>query len=229
MFASTTRFGLTQALGNRTDIMANVNPEDLAYWYLRLNGFLTIPNFVVHSDSGRNQETDADILGVRFPFRAENLSNPMKDDPLVIGDAGKPHIVIAEVKTGRCNLNGPWTQPHRKNMVRVLRAIGQFKFGECDRAAAALYETGHYSNQQYKISLLCFGREVNTEVKHKYPIVRQILWPDVLTFIYNRFRDYRRQKASHLQWDQTGHLLWNTSEASHSPDVFLENMQVRGD
>jgi len=30
-----------------------VDSEKLAYWYLRLNGFLSIPNFIVHRDTGR--------------------------------------------------------------------------------------------------------------------------------------------------------------------------------
>ncbi|HEV3146870.1 MAG TPA: hypothetical protein VGZ47_23485 [Gemmataceae bacterium] len=52
--------------------------EELAYWYLRLNGCFTIPNFVVHPDSGTNQKTDIDVFAVRFPFRAELPG--MKDD-----------------------------------------------------------------------------------------------------------------------------------------------------
>ena len=58
-------------------ITMDIHPEKLAYWYLRLNGFLTIPNFVVHPDNGSNQKTDIDILGVRFPYRAENLNRQM--------------------------------------------------------------------------------------------------------------------------------------------------------
>jgi len=53
-----------------------ITSEQLAYWYLRLNGFLSISNFVVHPDTGGQQRTDVDILGVRFPYRAELLFNP---------------------------------------------------------------------------------------------------------------------------------------------------------
>ena len=35
--------------------------ENLAYWYFRLNGFLTIPNFVVHPDFGIEQRTEVDM------------------------------------------------------------------------------------------------------------------------------------------------------------------------
>jgi len=32
------------------DQTLRIDPEDLAYWYFRLNGFLAIKNFVVHPD-----------------------------------------------------------------------------------------------------------------------------------------------------------------------------------
>ncbi len=48
-----------------------LDPEKIAYWFFRLNGFLTIENFVVHPElisDGTSQRTDADILAVRFPY-----------------------------------------------------------------------------------------------------------------------------------------------------------------
>jgi hypothetical protein len=45
--------------------------EEIAYWYFRLNGFLTIPSFVLYPVQRGPQRTDADLLGVRFPHRGE--------------------------------------------------------------------------------------------------------------------------------------------------------------
>jgi len=208
-------------------VQVQVESEALAYWYLRLNGYLTTTNFVIHPDEGRNQETDADVLGVRFPYRAENMRRPMKDDPSVVGAPGKVHIVIAEVKSGICALNGPWTKPERKNMVRVLRAIGVFHSKEADTAAKALYETGKYSGSKSDVSLLCFGRDKSDTVSQTYPAVPQITWNQALTFIFNRFREYRREKSSHPQWDKTGHTLWNASDATREVAVFLQQVSVR--
>ena len=204
----------------------DIRSERLAYWYLRLNGFLTIPNFVVHSDRGDNQETDVDVLGVRFPYRAENLHRPMKDDLHFARFRERSFITIAAVKSGRCALNGPWTNPARQNMLRVLRAIGAFPKTESDLVAQSLYDKGHYASQLYYVSLMCLGREHNTEVAERYPQVPQILWPEVLAFIYRRFRDYRHQKTSHPQWDEQGHVLWDASERSSDEDQFKENVRV---
>lgn len=93
-----------------------ISAEQLAYWYLRLNGFLTIQNFIVHPDTGRDQRTDADILGIRFPFRAELKPNPMEDEPLFTQIVDKPFIIIAEVKKSECRLNGPWTAQEEENL-----------------------------------------------------------------------------------------------------------------
>lgn len=99
---------------NPTNNSNEIGSEKLAYWYLRLNGFLTITNFVVHPDFGRSQRTDVDILGCRFPYRQELLENSMLDDKALIMSESKPTIVIAEVKSNTCNLNGPWTDPEKK-------------------------------------------------------------------------------------------------------------------
>lgn len=203
-----------------------ISTEALVYWYLRLNGFLTITNFVVHPDHGRNQETDADILGVRFPYRAENLSRPMKDHEVITGEPGKIHVVIGEVKTGLCDLNGPWTKPERRNMPRVLRAIGNLQSREAEAAAKDLYDVGYYKNQRYRISLLCFGRDRNSQITEKYPDVPQILWSDILPFIHERFKSYRNEKVSHQQWDADGHKLWDAFEASRDVSLFANQFNL---
>lgn len=203
-----------------------IHPEKLAYWYFRLNGFLTTVNFVVHPDRGRRQETDADILGVRFPYRAELLENPMLDDKIFSVD-DKPYIVIAEVKTGRCRLNGPWTQPNRKNMQRVLRAIGAFPDERIDEVAESLYKSGVWDGENYFMSLFCVGVEESTQLKSEYPKVPQVTWNRVLEFVFDRFFAYRRQKAEHQQWDWTGRSLWSAfRKSSEDKSRFIESIEV---
>lgn len=201
--------------------------ERLAYWYLRLNGFLTIPNFVVHPDRGGNQGTDIDVLGVRFPYRAENLERPMLDDVRFTRVREKSFIAIAEVKRGRCALNESWINPERKNMLRVLRAVGAFPRNEADLVAQSLCQKGFYRSQLYHVSLMCFGCESNPELAGRYRQVPQFLWPEVLAFIYRRFQEYKRQKASHEQWDEDGIALWNEFEHSRNEHQFEQGIAVQ--
>lgn len=189
-----------------------IKSEHLAYWYLRLNGFLTITNLVVHPDQGNNQETDVDILGIRLPFRSENLERPMQDEKQFTRVRDKSYVALTEVKTGLCTLNGPWTKPERQNILRVLRFLGPLPQDEAIVAENNISQHGYYTNQLYHITLLCIGQEGNSDLRLSYPYVPQILWDQVKEFIFNRFKDYRREKRSHGQWDQQGIDLWNLFE-----------------
>lgn len=205
-----------------------ITAEQLAYWHLRLNGFLTIQNFIVHPDTGSGQRTDADILGVRFPYRAELMPNPMVDDEPFTQFKDKPYIIIAEVKRSICSLNGPWTEPKKENLQRVLWAIGAFPKNQVETAAKAIYTSGVYSDNSYHLTLACFGGQANSEIKEKFPHVPQILWDQVLTFVYNRFRKYRDQKSSHGQWGKVGKDLWDCVRQNGTPQAFKDAVEILG-
>ncbi len=207
--------------------MKKIKAESLAYWYLRLNGFLTTTNFIIHPEYGHNQRTDADILAVRFPFREERLIEPMVDDAIVISvNSLKILIFIAEVKKGLCRLNGPWTDPEKHNMGRVLKAIGVFSVNENDIVAKALYSNGCYENDNYSISLICIGERTNDILKQQYPQVKQITWPEVFSFMFERFKAYPQQKSSHPQWDKNGKALWNACKVSNSVGEYLNSFTI---
>ncbi|MEO7521206.1 MAG: hypothetical protein ABIW79_05265 [Gemmatimonas sp.] len=140
----------------------------------------------------------------------------------------KAYLVLVEVKKGEIRLNGPWTARERRNMLRVLRAVGPLPEMEAHIASNALYESGEYNNQLYRISLLCMGGQVNEELRQTHPAVPQIVWPECLEFIYSRFQTYRNEKRSHSQWDIDGKNLWNASTAARSPEAFVSDVQVVG-
>lgn len=195
-----------------------IKSENLAYWYLRLNGFLTIPNFIVHPEKGNLQRTDIDIIGLRFPFREE--LEGMMDDKAFSDYSDKPVIVITEVKIGRCVLNGSWRDPQKKNMESVLQAVGAFKKETIEEVAENLYKKGVYDGNQYKVVLVCIGKDVSQEISAKYSAVPQITWRQVSNFIYSRFKSFERQKISHGQWDNVGTKLWTCMEKSKHEDDF---------
>lgn len=79
--------------------------EQLAYWYLRLNGFFPLSNFVLHHDA-KHRTSDADLLAVRFPYVSEDVGGQARDwDPRFMADwgidlAGRTVGLIVEVKSG---------------------------------------------------------------------------------------------------------------------------------
>lgn len=188
-----------------------LEPEKVAYWYFRLNGFFQIENFVVHPEGGDRQRTDADLSAVRFPFRAERLfddpNDIMVDDDKGLDLSGSLiDIVIAEVKTNQpCTLNGPWTRADKQNLHRVLAAMGCLPAGLIDEAADHIYRTGCYrSDTMLRIRLVAVGRDRSADLESQYPDVTQVTWVKLLAFIWERFHRYPRQKSQVDQWDRVG-------------------------
>lgn len=207
-----------------------LDPEKVAYWYFRLNGFLQIENFVVHPPGHGSQRTDADLLAVRFPHRAERLfddpDDVMEDDEHRLSlSCNLLDVVIAEVTTNQpCKLNGPWTQQDAQNVHRVLAAIGCLPPKRINAAAADIYQTGfHASYQELRIRLVAVGGRRSEELAVRYPDVPQLIWPDLLTFIWDRFHTYRQQKTQVDQWEAQGRLIKRLADKSSDAGAFVDS------
>lgn len=183
-----------------------ISSEQVAYWFFRLNGCLCLTNFLVHHED-RQDGTDVDVLAARFPFRKELAysEEPMADHA-VFDSSGKIDLILAEAKQGRCQLNGPWTDSDKRNMHRVLHAVGAFPLEDADRVADALYREKQYEDDQYRVRLFAIGRQKNTD--SSYENVAQLTWQEVLEFIFDRFNEYRGYKNQHRQWDRSGQRLF---------------------
>jgi hypothetical protein len=208
-------------------VSPKINPEKVAYWFFRLNGCLTIVNFVVHPDIGRSQRTEVDILAVRFPYRCELITSgkPMKDHE-VFKSSDLIDIVIAEVKTSYCDINGPWTNRPDENMHRVLYAIGAFKKDDVPKVAESLYNEGYYHDDNFRVRIIAIGSRKNSNLEKDLPKVVQITWDEILGFIYDRFNEYRDPKAHHPQWDWIGKFLYKTSTSLRNKDEFIKFMKT---
>lgn len=213
---------------HRQTIPERISAEKLAYWYFRLNGFLQIENFYVHPRTRGGARTDADLLGVRFPHRRERLydnsADIMADDGAGLGlTSDCVDVVIIEVKLGRCALNGPWTEPSRENLHRVLAALGCVPQDRIGTTAAAIYQHGYVEDgASIRVRLIAVGAERCTEIAVRYPRVTQICWADLLSFTYRRFRRYRHQKSDTTHWDNTGKLLKRKATTSDmTEDAFV--------
>lgn len=183
----------------------------LAMWYLRLNGYFVMPNFIAHGQPG--PRTDVDVLAVRFPHSRE-----YEDDmcPLKIPTA-RIDVIFAEATKGRCKLNGPWKAAGEGDALGyVLRRVGVFESDDdIQDAAAHLYAHGNCDNRICSVRVVCFGRVRNQKLRY----VTQIIWPEVLSFMAGRFRVYRDEKADHQNWDSFGKYLWERLDGNALPSV----------
>lgn len=204
-----------------------ITPEDVAYWYFRLNGCLTIPNFVVHPDHGGHQQTDVDVIAVRFPYREELLRNPMRDDGVFLRPEAKPLLVIAEVKKGMCSVNRAFRRAEDKNLARVVQAVGIIATKKVPVAERALLSQGMYEAPGCLIVRFFLGKEESEQIAASLPGAVQITWAHAFQFISERFHDYRSIKYDHKQWDEVGKLLWNAAAQLKTPErlcVFFQRL-----
>jgi hypothetical protein len=193
----------------------------VAYWYFRLNGFLTMENFVLHPDRSGSQRTDADLYGVRFPCRKEL---EMADDTYFREKNKKPLFMLVEITRGECKLNGPWTNKDKKNVEYVLEAIGAFPPKALNRIADALYTVGFYEDEALEVRLVAVGERRNEEYVKVQPHLLQWLLSDMLQFIYQRFDHYESAKKDHSQWDQCGQNLWADFKEQNGPETFAKSI-----
>lgn len=119
--------------------------ETLAYWYLRLNGFIPMTNFVLHAPDERNKyNSDTDILAVRFRHSFEVVGGQRGDFDIKRFDRWGLKIfdatvcVIAEVKTGtykKSNINQAFS---RGRLLYAIRRIGILSPNASEEAASEL-------------------------------------------------------------------------------------------
>ncbi len=189
--------------------------EEVASWYFRLNGFLSIPGYVVHPDEpSPTPRTESDLMAVRFPHSAERIGTVrMPDDPLIemVANGDQVLFILVEVKAGRCNINGPWSERHKGNMQRAIHRLGfAATDDEANGIAEEMYESLQWKNQEYALQYISVGRQVHFRLKSRYPKLVQITWEDVGRFLYGRFVEFPAKlnvgRPIHRTWPSFGRL-----------------------
>lgn len=170
--------------------------EEVAEWYFRLNGFFLIPNFVIHPDRrSRYPRTDADLLGIRLKHTSEIVGGrPMLDDQIIIQasqNGQKSLAVLVEVKSGQCNINGPWSEIEKKNVQRALRRFGFIPTeAKLDEIAESLYTTTYWEGSSFVIRYILVGNQPSRDLAAKYRNLIQITYEEIAEFLYKRFKDF---------------------------------------
>ena len=200
-------------------------PEDLSNWYFRLNGFLTIPNFILHPQKPGSQRTDADLVGIRFPFRKE-FGGDQIDDPKLCCSSTKPSLFIVEVKTKEVDLNNTWICRPKGNINKLITDLGILeepkKIAEVSRA---LYESGQFDGEYYW-SFALVGDIDAGKVSDCYESVPRRFWTDICEFIHQRMRTYCRLKTDHSQWDCFGKKLYELAKKYAEEDDFEKQLRL---
>lgn len=186
--------------------------EEVANWYFRLNGFLDIPGFILHPDRvQRFPQTEADLIGVRFPYSTEILGGRymVDDETLLQIDSTKSRVVfvLAEVKVDLCNINGPWSERARGNMQRVIRRLGFVPENMVEAIAESMYDELRWESETHVIQYIAIGSRFNDGLERRHPKLVQIGFQQISEFLLHRFRNFPEKLptgAVHEQWPDFG-------------------------
>jgi len=185
--------------------------EEVGVFYLRLNGFFTIPNFAIHRDSVHHHlRTEADVVGVRFPFGMEHSNGErMRDDPVIVDLAAKKRLfALVEIKSGLCEINGPWKieEGGAENLAYVIKRMGLARVRQIAPIADSLARNFTWEDEENKVVYLCIGDRPNPKVR-----ARQILFKEVAAFLRRRFSSHPLKLPNDVgslrMWGEFGYEL----------------------
>jgi hypothetical protein len=177
--------------------------QDLAQWYLRFNGCLTVTNFIVHPRSSGSQRAEIDIVAVRFPRRQEFDNDDQYDAPFK--DLDRVLFLIAEAKRGCCDLNEATRL--QCNIAYVLKSLSPVDIEKVDAVAQVLKSDLTYCDGNLSCCFMCFGDRKSEDLQRLS--IYQNTWDEVLGFVWKKFSEFASLKTDHEQWDETGKTLWN--------------------
>lgn len=183
--------------------------------YLRLNGYFTVPNFIVHADDPERvlngcvgNYTETDIIGVRMPYSQE-ITGPLQIANhclLVDGANGRTDIVIAEVKSGANNRpNSVWSGSSAKEVARyIVRFVGLHTEVEIPAVGDAVATGFRYEDWRCRFRYILFADDLNPHYQGKG--VSYITFEQAIEFIVSIRGQCWIEKnigvaSAHHQWD----------------------------
>jgi hypothetical protein len=180
--------------------------ETLAYWYLRLNGFIPLTNLVLHApDDGNRRNSDMDLIAVRFPHAFEIIGGDRGDyDPRLtqwnLDIFNSVVCLVVEVKTGgytNAKLNQSFSEDR---LGYAIKRLGMINPEEASLVAERLNnEQMIVQNPFVFAKLLVHAPELAPRVPRRR---QQCVTPcfklpirDAADFIKARMRLYREHKG----------------------------------
>lgn len=176
--------------------------EVLTYWYLRLNGFFPITNFVlhdVHQRENRKYSGDCDILAVRFPFVSEKIRGKYLDwDQDFFRDLGltsdRAIGLIVQVKTGQFDQMDLLKSFSKETLAYAIKRIGLVAESEVPSLVAELNDCAKLSKDDFLLAKLAvIGRPLNDGNERPY-IIKDI--HEIDEFIRDRIKEHESTKRA---------------------------------
>jgi len=214
--------------------------EIFVNWYLRFNGYFTVPNFVVHagSDSSRisgdlvGNLTEVDTIAVRLPYSREESGTPFPlHRTLIEGAEGCFDVVFAEAKSGKSTSpNNVWRTKNLPAIEYLLRFLGwHYEQDRIASVAKELAENYSYRESKLRIRYVVFAEQPNDAWSKKG--VKYVTFDDCIRFV----AEQRGQcwadsgigrRSMHDQWNpMVKRLLLVANDGSLSSDARQKNIR----
>jgi hypothetical protein len=168
--------------------------ERIAYWYLRLQGFLLVEDFVLHAGAQIDRTADADLLAVRHMYSEEEISGQILSPDKCLQTQLAAHQrnvgLVVQVKTGTESRAGRAFEHSR--LVYALRFLGIAPPDHAHTLAAALADKPlvEWAPDWTIAKLLIAESPANDEFALTVPL------DDALAFIRDRLALHRVRKAA---------------------------------
>jgi hypothetical protein len=174
--------------------------ETLAYWYLRLNGFIPLANFVLHRpEPPETHNADADLLAVRFPHVFEEVGGKQDDwDDGRMREWGLPYTerpvcLICEVKSGKYDQNDLARPFGRARIIYALHRLAALAPDDIHGVGERLEQSAVLEHGGVTFGKLLIATRVRPLPQQGQPWLGMTL-NDCVEFIEARMRKFREQK-----------------------------------
>jgi len=195
--------------------------ETLASWYLRLNGFFTIPNYVLHQKKDvLAYSADCDIIAIRPPHIYEEIGGQPHDWDRKFEEFGidirtKTVGVIVEVKTGKFSKDDITTGSFGPDRISyALKRLGFWPYDTenmtIEEICTHLRTHPHFENDTHYVMKLLIA-DISAPIA-RLPI-HQLSLKEVDTFISNRFELYKQKFPDRhfFPSDLMQYMIWKST------------------
>lgn len=189
--------------------------EEVARFYLKLQGYFTLNNFALHKDlSAYDLTTEADLLAVRLMHSCEHLARRrLADCPeleRILHSSRRSIFLIVEVKSSACSINASWDYERNPrgseaNHLYAIKRAGLWSVRDAVEIAKKVAEQGRWENSESVVQYLCVGAEKGATSGRP-----TVLFRDIARFMVDRFLPFLPLKIPERQgalraWGQFGY------------------------
>jgi hypothetical protein len=174
--------------------------ETFAYWYLRLNGFFPLSNFVLHgSEEALRHSADVDLLAVRFPHVFEVIGGQERDwdtwfQQNLVDFEANPVGLLVEVKTGASASLPDMRRAFKQDRLRAaIHRLGFWPPDECEGVVNLLTERSYARGDGYTVAKLAITTRLLPSERVKDVCLNRSL-SEIESFIHNRMQAYADPK-----------------------------------